>query len=206
MPPFRRSPLALAIPAAFLFASACGDSTAPNDTLTPEEATELAAQMGAAFATDLAPAAAAGRAGGATLNAIPAPFGVSVDFTVPCPRGGTTQLTASVTGTVDDATESLEANLSGSQRLNECGYLVHGKTIETTGLLTTTAYVKIENGLPAGTHTVNLSGSFDWRASDGRSGTCTVSYNASANYKDRVATVNGNFCGATIHATGPLTT
>jgi hypothetical protein len=198
-------PLVLAV-AALVSVASCGDSTAPNGPLTAEEARELAAQMGASFVGDLSSSAASAVGGGATFNAIPAPFSFSVDLNVECPRGGTARLTLDMTGTIDEATESLTADLTGTQRPNNCGYPVHGKTISTTGSLTVNAHVEIENGLPVGTHTVSLVGEFDWRASDGRRGTCTVNYNATANYTANVATVSGNFCGSTIDFTGPLTT
>lgn len=202
----RHRPLALIVGAALLSAAACSDSTAPNGTLTPEEASELALQMGANFGAGFSASAGSASAGGARLNAIPAPFSVSVDVNVPCPRGGNTRLTATISGTVDGATESVNANVSGTHRPNDCGYDVHGKTIRTTGSLTATAHVEVVNGAPVGTQTASLVGEFSWQASDGRRGTCAVNYNATANYTSNVATVNGNFCGSTIQFTGPLTT
>jgi hypothetical protein len=202
----RRRPLALIVGAALLSVAACSDSTAPNGTLTSEETRELALQMGVNFAADLPASAALASAGGASLNAIPATFNETIEVSVPCPRGGNVRITATVSGTVDEATESANLNISGTQRLNGCGYDVHGKEIRTTGSLTATAHVEVENGLPVGTHTASLVGEFSWRASDGRRGTCAVNYNATANYTTNVATVNGNFCGTTIQVTGPLTT
>jgi hypothetical protein len=202
-----RRPFAVIVGAALLSVAACSDSTAPNGTLTPEETSELALQMGINFAADVPASAAAAGAGGASFNAIPAPFSVNVDdVNVPCPRGGNTRITATVSGTIDEATESANLNVSGTQRPNDCGYDVHGKTIRITGSLTATAHVEVANGLPVGTHTASLAGEFSWRASDGRRGSCSVNYNATANYTTNVAAVNGNFCGTTIQVTGPLTT
>jgi hypothetical protein len=202
----RRRSLALVAGAALLSAAACSDSTAPKGSLTPEETSELALQMGANFAAGFSTSAASASAGGARFNAVPAPFSVSVDVNVPCPHGGSTRLTATVSGTVDHATESVNANVTGTHKPNDCGYDVHGKMIRTTGSLTATAHVEVVNGVPVGTHTASLVGEFSWRASDGRRGTCAVNYNATANYETNVATVNGNFCGSTIQFTGPLTT
>jgi hypothetical protein len=199
-----RRPLAVAV-AALFSAAACSDSTAPRGSLTAEETSELALQMGAHFASDFSGSAASASAGGAQLNAIPAPFNLSVDVNVPCPRGGNTRLTATISGTIDEAAESVNADVSGTERPKDCGYDVHGKTIWTTGSLTATAHVEVVNGVPVGTHTASLVGEFSWRTSDGRRGFCTVNYNATANYTTHVATVNGNFCGSTIQFTGPLT-
>ena len=202
----RHRPLALLVGAALLTAVACSDSTAPNGTLTPEETRELALQMGVTFADGLSGSAAASSAGGPRFNAIPAPFSGSVDFTVPCPRGGNTRVTGTFSGTVDESTESATVDVSATTRPNDCGHDVHGKIIRVTGSLTATAHAEIANGVPVGTHTASLVGEFEWRASDGRRGTCAVNYNATANYTTNVATVTGNFCGSTIQFTGPLTT
>jgi hypothetical protein len=201
----RRRPLALVLGAALFSAAACSDSTSPNGALTDEETRELALQMGAHFSTGFSSSAASSGANGPRLNAVPAPFSFSLDVSVDCPRGGSTRLTATLSGTIDEATESIIADVSGTHAPKNCGYDVHGKTFQTTGLLTATAHVEIENGVPVGTHTASLVGNFEWRASDGRRGSCTVNYSATANYESNLATVNGNFCGSTIQVSGPLT-
>jgi hypothetical protein len=213
----RRRSLALVAAVAFLVGpAACSDSTAPNDTLTPEEANELALQMGLNLSVTSSSAASASAAsasaGDAQLNAVPAPFEFSItDVEVPCPRGGNTRVSATFEGTFDDkgtfdeVDDALVADVNGTQRLNNCGYDVHGKTFRLTGSLTMTAHVEIDHGLPVGTHTASVTGEFTWRASDGRRGTCAVSYNATANYTTDRATVNGSFCGSTVTFDGPLT-
>ena len=206
MPAFRvrRS---LVLGAALLSAAACSDSTAPNAALSPDEASELAAQMGVqitdGFAASVAPQT--GTIGSASVAAVPAPFSISVDVSIPCPQGGKTRLTATVSGTIEESTESVTADVSGTQRPDNCGYDVHGKTIRVTGTLTATAHAQVVNGLPVGVQQASLEGNFSWVASDGRRGSCSVDYDATANYTTNVATVNGNFCGSTIQVSGPLT-
>lgn len=200
-----RRPLTLAVATSFFALASCSDATGPRGSLTSEELNELAVQMGVGFSGGLIGSAAV-TPSGVQLNAIPAPISASVDFTAPCPRGGSARIRGSVNGIIDNATESAELDVTATEEPNNCGYPVHGKTVRVTGSLTASAHVKIENGLPVGTHTASLVGKFDWRADDGRRGSCSVSYNASANYTTNVATVNGNFCGATIQVTGPLTT
>jgi hypothetical protein len=214
----RRRSLTLVAAVALLVApAACSDSTAPNGTLTPEEANELAFQMGLHLsggisASAASASAASATAGGAQLNAVPKAFNFSLNnLEVDCPIGGTTRVSATIEGTIDDkgtldeADDALVADVNATQRLNNCGYDVHGKTFRLTGSLTTTAHVETDHGLPVGTHTASVTGEFGWRASDGRRGTCTVSYNATANYTTRRAEVNGNFCGSTVTFNGPLT-
>jgi hypothetical protein len=201
-----RRRLALVIGTVLVSAAACSDSTAPNDSLTPDETSELAFQMGAHLSGGLSESASSSVAGGPLLNAIPEPFSGTVNATVPCPRGGITRVTGTVNGTFDAATKTGTVNVTATNRPDDCGYDVHGKTIRVSGSLTATAHAEIENGLPVGTHTASLVGEFNWRASDGRRGTCSVNYSATANYDTNVASVSGNFCGSTVQFTGPLTT
>lgn len=208
MSPLRSRPTALILAAAMLVVAACSDSTAPNDVLSADEANELARQMGIALADGLvgsATAAVPGGIGSAQVAAVPAPFNVSIDVNVPCPRGGKTRVTATVNGTIDEATESLTADVTGTQRPDNCGYDVYGKVIRVTGTLTTTAHAQIENGLPVGVQRATLNGEFSWAASDKRGGSCSVNYTAAADYTNNVATVNGSFCGSTITVTAPIT-
>jgi hypothetical protein len=205
----RRRSLALLLGAALFAAAACSDSTAPDSVLTAAETNELALQMGMQLSsgfTAAAASAASSAASRASLNAIPVPFSVAINVRVPCPEGGTTQLTATASAVVDEATQSVTADVTGTHRPSDCGLDVHGTTFRITGELTTRAHVVVKDGLPVGEQTASLDGSFSWRAEDGRSGTCTINYSASANYTTNVATVNGNFCGSTIQVTGPLTT
>ena len=208
MLPARRRPLALVLVAALLSAAACKDSTAPDSTLTAEETSELALQIGMqlsggfAASTASAPSAAPH---GASLSAIPMPFSVVVNVKLPCPRGGNTQLTATTSGVVDETTQSVTADVTGTQRPTDCGLDVHGKTFRITGELTARAHAAVKDGVPVGEQTASLDGSFRWRDDSGRHGTCTVNYRASANYTTHVAVVNGNFCGTTVSVTAPIT-
>jgi hypothetical protein len=199
-----RRPIGLALGAGLLAVAACSDSTGPNGSLTPEEINELAVQMGVGLSSGLVSSPALAPSG-ARLNAIPAPISASVEFTIRCPRGGTADITASVEGTIDDATESAILDVSATQESHDCGYPVHGKTVRVSGSLTANAHVEVENGLPTGVHTASLVGEFDWRANDGRRGSCTVNYTATANYTENSSSVSGDFCGATIQFNGPLT-
>ena len=203
-------PLTLTLAATLLAAAACSDTTAPKGGLTSDELSELAVQMGAHFASAFSGSAALASKGQAQSSAIPATIKVNVNLDVPCPRGGTSHVAAAVNAVVDEATQSVTADVTGSQAPNDCGFDVKGKgekgkIIWVTGTLTSTAHARVVNGVPVGEQRATLDGSFSWRASDGRRGSCDVSYVASANYTTNVATVNGNFCGQTIQVTAPLT-
>jgi hypothetical protein len=205
-------PLGLVASAALLAAAACSDSTAPNDQLSREEATELARQMGVPFSSPISASWAAASINEARRNAADDPFTFSFDVEVRCERGGTARVTATAQGDIDESMESMNVDLQGTYTPNDCGQRVHDVTIWTSPVagdersLTATAHVETRNGLPVGVHTATLVGRFRWRSSDGREGTCTVNYTATANYTTRRAVVNGNFCGSTISFDGPLTT
>src|ERR687894_2424847 len=113
----RRS-LSLMLGAALLSAAACADATAPNGTLSADETNELALQMGVFVADGFSASAvtSAGPGGGSGLNAraVPAPISIEIGVNVPCPRGGHTRVTATLSGTIDRATESIVADISGT--------------------------------------------------------------------------------------------
>jgi hypothetical protein len=200
-----RRPLTFTLAAALLAAGACSDTTAPKGSLTSDELSELAVQMGAHFASAFSGSAALASKGQAQSSAMPATIKVNVNLDVPCPRGGTSHVAATVNAVVDEATESVTADVTGSQAPKDCGFDVRGKTVWVTGTLISKAHAQVVNGLPVGEQRASVDGSFSWRASDGRHGSCDVSYVSKANYTTHVATVNGNFCGQTIEVTAPLT-
>lgn len=200
-----RRPLAFVLGAALVSAAACSDSTAVKGSLTAEESRALALQIGTHMARGLSSSASVADAGGVRLNVIPLPFSLSVNVEVPCPKGGKTRLKAAVTGQVENSTQSITADATGTNEPNDCGFDVEGKTIWVTGRLTSNAHVDIANGVPVRENRASLDGAFSWRSSDGRSGDCEVAYTAKANYTTNVAEVTGNFCGANIQFTGPLT-
>lgn len=201
----RRRPLEFVLGAALLSAAACSDSTGVKGSLTADESRSLALQLGTHMARGLSGSASIAGPGGVQLNAIPAPFNLSVNFEVPCPEGGKTRLKATVGGQLESSTQSITADATGTNEPKDCGFDVEGKTIWVTGVLNSSAHVDIVNGVPVRENRARLEGSFRWRASDGRSGECAVDYTAKANYTTNVADVNGNVCGATIQFTGPLT-
>jgi hypothetical protein len=202
----RRRSLSLMLGAALLSAGACNDSTAPDNTpLSGDESRELAIQIGALFAQGFAGNVVTSRAADVSLSVIPTPFNVSVrNLRVPCPEGGFTLVTASATGTIDNATQSITATVTGTHTPTDCGVRAHGKTFVISGEFESEANVRVVNGLPVGENTARLTGEFDWRTGR-RSGHCLVSYLARANYTTNRAEVTGNFCGTEMTFTGPLT-
>jgi hypothetical protein len=203
-------PAVLALTAALLSAAACSsDSTGPRGSLTNDELAALALQMGTHFAGSFSGSAASFSKGEASFSAIPAPFSFTVNVSVPCPRGGKTDVAAQVSGVIDHAAQSVKADASGTHTPKECGFDVDGKTIWVSGELETAAHVEVVNGVPKGEQSASLrtpGEPISWRTSDGRSGSCAINYTAKANYDTNRAVVNGSFCGSTVSFDGPLTT
>lgn len=196
-----------------LLAACGGDSTAPRraDGLTAEEANALALQMGLPLSGAIPTSVFGATADGERLSAAGDGFRLSIDTEVRCQRGGTAHVTAEAEGDIDHATQSLSLDFEGTFTPDDCGHRVHGLTIWTSGIdgdepsLTIRAHVETRNGRPVGVHTTSVTGRFAWRTSDGRSGQCTVDYDATVDYTTRRAVVDGQFCGSTIRFDGPLT-
>jgi hypothetical protein len=176
--------------------------------LTADEASQLALQVGRLFSDELTPSTASAASAApseARVSAIPVPFNVVVNLTVPCPKGGTARLRITTSGTADEATKTVIADVTATNRPSNCGLDVHGKTFRITGELTARAHAMVVNDVPVGEQTASVDGSFTWRTDGGRHGTCTVNFAASANHTTKIAVVNGNFCGTTVSVTAPIT-
>ena len=192
---------------AFSLAACGGDSTGPKGTLSSDESTQLAMQMMSTVQGSAATSAGAQMSRHVDgLNLSAAPVSLNLDTTVPCPLGGQTHLTLSVSGTVDQQAQTATLDLTGTNAPQDCGYHVKDVTVHVTGnpSLTQSAHVSVDHGQPVGLQTFSAGGGFSWSTSDGRSGSCTIEYTASANYTTNVVTVHGSVCGTTIDYSGPL--
>jgi len=171
---------------------ACGrDSAAPGPGLTDSEARSLAASF-SGMAGSYALTASAGSAGIASALG----GGISVSYTaeLKCPAGGTVTPDLQITGNFDKVTNSGVFDVTGKETLKDCANTTDAQTITATGTLTSTSHVSIVNGKP-GTVSATEKGSFDWRKSDGTSGTCAVDLSAIVDATTLKATVTGTFCG-----------
>ena len=188
--------------------AACGgDSTGPKGTLTSDEKAELAMQLMSTVQAQAATSAGAQMSRHVDgLNLSAAPVSLNIDTTVPCPLGGQTHLTLSVTGSVDQQAQTATLDLTGTNAPQDCGYHVKHVDVHVTGnpSLTQTAHVSVDHGQPVGAQTFTAGGGFSWSTNDGRSGSCTLDYTATANYTTNTVTVHGSVCGTTIDYSGPI--
>ena len=193
---------------ALALVTACGgDSTGPKGTLSSTESAELAMQLSSTVQGSAATSAASSMMRlPAGLNLSAAPVSLSLDTTVPCPLGGQTHLTLTVNGTVDQAAQTATLDLTGTNAPQECGYHLKHVDVVVTGNpnLTQSAHVAVDHGAPVGAQTFTSNGGFNWSTSDGRSGSCSLEYSATADYSSNTVTVHGTVCGTTVDYTGPL--
>lgn len=191
--------------------AACGggDATAPAaaTNLRADEAAQLAVELGMALSSATAAPATGTSAGGVAASVAAVPFSHSVSMTVPCPRGGSTKLTGSATGDYDATAQKLVMDVTATQEPQECGVLVKQVTFTTSGApnLASSAHMEFTAGTQAGKFTSSTKGGFSWKASDGRSGSCTVDYTSSADFTAKTVKVTGSFCGTALDYSGSFT-
>ena len=151
--------------------AACSDATGSSgDALTAEESAFLAMTLGSqtGAAAGMSRASITSRQSmSASATSVPSPFQFSLETTVPCPLGGSARVSAAMTGTVDQATQSLTADLDGS--LAPAGCIVRSEkgvsfTLTGTPSLASEAHVAFVDGRPSGEHTASLAGGFSWSA------------------------------------------
>jgi hypothetical protein len=198
--------------AAFVLAAAtaaCGDSTAPRGGLTQREAEALALQL-----SGVASAASGGSVGRSieapqgsiAFAVVPSPVNLGMQTTVACPKGGSAKVSVTIVGTIDQTTQSITADVTGSFVPTGCAVTADAVTLTLSGSpgLATATHVSVVNGQPTGLQTLSVTGGFAWTSSDGRSGSCTVDYKATADAAANKATLTGSVCGTVVDYSGPL--
>lgn len=194
----------LAIMSLGLVLGACDDTAGPEgDQLSRAEALQLAALVlasseGAATGsmTMTGGAASANEAGGPPVD-----FTQSHESTHPCPSGGELAIQFVLSGTIDEDTQSLEADLDGSHVHSDCAFPHNGLTMTVDGdpSIGFSMSIGAVNGEPSQPFTFSLDGGFRWEASDGRTGGCSLSLDAVTDFAEQERTVQGNVCGHSIN-------
>lgn len=189
-------------------AAACSEVTGPSGVLNADQSAALAVQLGtpitttasgsSGIAADLIPSGASYAASSWSITL--------ANKSVPCPQGGTTTVSIDGSGTVDQTTHSLQANITGSQQPNQCGFMTKGKVVVLTATspITTTVALNIVNGVPVGLQTVTVNGNFSYTLNGGASQSCSVDYTAASDYTKNTSTVTGTFCNTTLNYSGPI--
>lgn len=185
---------------------ACDDTAGPEgDQLSRAEALQLAVQVlatseGAATGslTMTGGATAAGAAGGPPVD-----FTQTHESTHPCTSGGELAIQFVLTGTYDEDTNALQADLDGSHVHSDCAVPYQGLTLTVNGnpSIGFSMSVGAVDGEPTQPFTFSLDGGLRWDASDGRSGTCALALDAVTDFIAQERTLQGTVCGHTIDDT-----
>ncbi len=185
--------------------AACGkDATAPASQMRPDEAQTLALGLaGSARAFNGSSMAAPDVA--ATVQAT-APFSISVNESLPCPRGGTLAVQATTSGQFGRLPLALVADMTGTVKPNACAYEVKAGTLTVTGDpdVAVTAHVAVGAVTNLGVDTFTAKGGLTWSTSDGRSGTCAIDFTSTGDFGANTRTVKGTICGNSLDFTGTL--
>ncbi|HEX2093608.1 MAG TPA: hypothetical protein VHG28_14475 [Longimicrobiaceae bacterium] len=204
----------LTLAAAALVAAGCEKSAVvPEDTtLSAGEAALLADEFDAMTyavlggALGLSPSFSAGGTE-APAAAAPVPIDVTFNRTHACPRGGSVTMSGTIKGEVDRAARSLTAETNATKTQASCAFPTrNGGTITVNGNpnIAIRSNQKIVGGAPSGPQTTTQKGGFTWKASDGRSGSCTVDITSTFDPAAKTRTVKGTICGRTVDVTRPL--
>lgn len=187
-----------------LVLGACSDTSGPTgDRLSQAEALQLAAQV--LVSTEVA-ASGSLEMGGAEA---PATAGPPVNFTQehesthPCASGGEVAVQFVLSGSYDEETNALQADLNGSHIHTDCAFPQNGRTLVVSGQPSIGFSVSIgaANGVPTQPFTYSLDGGFRWEMSDGRAGTCSLDLEAITDFAEQQRTIQGSVCGHTVSDT-----
>ncbi|HEX2166429.1 MAG TPA: hypothetical protein VHG09_04250 [Longimicrobiales bacterium] len=182
---------------------ACEDAAGPEgDQLSRAEALQLAAQVMAS-----SEGAATGSVTMSGSSSAPEGAGPPVNFTQthesthPCPAGGELTVQFVLSGTVDEDTNSLQADLDGSHVHSNCAFPQNGLTVSVDGApaIEFSASIGAVEGVPSQPFTFTLDGALRWEASDGRSGVCPLELDAVTDFSEQRRTVQGSVCGHTVN-------
>ena len=191
---------ALALLSSLLVAAACSDDAVgpTGDRLTREEALFVAGQV---VASGEQTTFTSQQSINARID--PTTFRQDLQFSAPCPLGGQVTLVWHTDLKVDPSAGSLDVDVEGSLAHDACAFPHEGITITVSGNpdIDVDAHASLRNHFQSGEHTVKIDGGFRWSASDGRSGTCPISLDASVNLTTKTKTVEGEVCGHTLHET-----
>lgn len=202
------------VTALLLTAGGCSDDdpAGPSGDLSAAEATELAGIV-AQLAVQQGFSAASSGSGAATApaaapSAAPVSFENSVEFTTGCPQGGTVDVRADISGTVDNQTGALDTNLSVVQTHSSCRASggQTGTVYTLDGAPNLTVVMGVDTDPQTGEFDIaaDFDGAVGWSA-DGRSGTCAMDLSVVSSGSTLAGTgtntVTGTICSISVSST-----
>lgn len=171
-------------------------STSEAGALT-EEATEAALT---GFFGALSGSASAVHPGLNFSGAAAIPFERTVSHTQACEGSGTVAVSGSISGDIDETTQSGTLTLDIRADMNDCrvGTEEGQFVVNTTPDLRMQGDFSFENGQPSGNMSFTFTGSFAWASVEGdRSGSCSIDLSISVSATGQ-GTVTGTACGQNV--------
>ena len=179
---------------------ACGKSpTDAGDQLTQQESLAIYAEVSLAIAQALSSVSySAPPQGGPSATSVP--FSGSLSYSGPCTAGGNVSVAGSYDGSYDNAVTNYTYNYDMTMTFGSCKSSGAGGVFTITGDpdLTVTGGFTWTTGTYH--YTYSERGGVSFSTSDGRSGSCGISYDATADYSGSATSVilTGNICGVDI--------
>lgn len=194
---------ALALGMGLALVVACSNSDDPGAP-SGQDLTRAEASLLAGLFTGEALGVAEGQTppGAAAVGAEAVPFSFEIAMTVPCPLGGEVAFSGSMEGEYDADAESFALTYNASQVHSGCAVDSEGLTLTITGNpgIQLASDLSVVGNPPQGSQSLSLTGGFDWSASDGRSGTCTIEVTAAMDLGAKSGSASGSVCGHSVDA------
>ena len=181
-----------AIVAALLVLAGCSDDPmgSSGDRLTRSEAMAVVGNVESSGMSASKPRA------NVAEDQVDSPLTVNQDVTIPCPSSGRIAATLALSLDLDVDARSLALDAEGSLAHDNCGFPHDGLTLTVTG--DPDIEFATHAAISAGQLTVSANsaarGAFNWSASDGRSGRCTLDIKTMTNFLAKTRTTEGHIC------------
>jgi hypothetical protein len=180
----------------------CSDSTGVSgDRMTRQEALAVAEDVARSGEAGYTSSRQAASSASATQSP---PTTITLDHTSrhPCPTSGRVEIDLSIELVLDVDAQSFDYDSEGTLTHEACAFVKDGVTLTLDGDPSLSFQSHAAGvGVQLQPFQFEADGEFDWSASDGRSGHCTIDIETSTNFLTRTRTVQGDVCGHTIDQT-----
>ena len=189
--------------AAVLILVGCGDgpmSGSSGDRLTRSEAMAVVGNVESSGTSAAAPR------GNVAEDQVNSPLTVNQDVTIPCPSSGKIAAKLELSLDLDVDARSLALDAAGRLAHDHCGFPHDGLTLTVTGDpdIQFATHAALSGGQLTASSNSSARGAFNWTASDGRTGRCTLDIKSVTNFLARSRTIEGHVCDFEIDETVKL--
>jgi hypothetical protein len=180
----------------------CSDSTGVSgDRMTRQEALAVAEDVSRSGEAGYTTSRQSASSASATESP---PTTITFDHTSrhPCPVSGRVEIELAIELELDAQAHSFHYNSQGTLTHDDCAFVKDGVTLTLDGDPDLSFESQASGaGLQLEPFQFEAEGAFNWTASDGRSGHCTINIDTVTNFVAKTRTVQGDVCGHTIDQT-----